>query len=115
MAQVFLLDEANAKAEYVILNGVNVLLLRVDQQLMAVETKKILEGLKLIKETVGADKVVIALESYHYTAAINSFNGLIGEYEGFSLHLLENFYPAGDEQVTGYEVTGNCSAKAVFH
>ena len=23
-----------------------------------------------------------------------------------SLHILENFYPAGDEQVTVYEVTG---------
>ena len=98
--------KVNAKAEYVILNGAECEpLLRVDQQLMAVETKKILEGLKLIKETVGADKVVIALKD-HYTAAINSFNGLIGEYEGFSLHLLENFYPAGDEQVTVYEVTG---------
>ena len=98
--------KVNAKAEYVILNGAECEpLLRVDQQLMAVETKKILEGLKLIKETVGADKVVIALKD-HYTAAINSFNGLIGEYEGFSLHILENFYPAGDEQVTVYEVTG---------
>ena len=38
----------NAKAEYVIINGAECEpLLRVDQQLMAVETKKILDALKL--------------------------------------------------------------------
>ncbi len=96
----------NAKAEYVIINGAECEpLLRVDQQLMAVETKKILDALKLCMEAVGADKGVIALKG-HYEAAINSFNQLLGEYEGISLHLLPNFYPAGDEQITVYEVTG---------
>ena len=54
----------NAKAEYVIINGAECEpLLRVDQQLMAVETKKILDALKLCMEAVGADKGVIALTS----------------------------------------------------
>ena len=98
--------KVNAKAEYVIINGAECEpLLRVDQQLMAVETKKILEALKLVKEFVGADKAVIALKD-HYHDAINSFNKYLSEYEGISLHLLENFYPAGDEQITVYEVTG---------
>ena len=62
----------NAKAEYVIINGAECEpLLRVDQQLMAVETKKILDALKLCMEAVGADKGVIALKG-HYEAAINS-------------------------------------------
>lgn len=75
----------NAKAEYVIINGAECEpLLRVDQQLMAVETKKILDALKLCMEAVGADKGVIALKG-HYEAAINSFNQLLGEYEGISL------------------------------
>lgn len=79
----------NAKAEYVIINGAECEpLLRVDQQLMAVETKKILDALKLCMEAVGADKGVIALKG-HYEAAINSFNQLLGEYEGISLHLLQ--------------------------
>ena len=43
----------NAKAEYVIINGAECEpLLRVDQQLMAVETKKILDALKLCMEAV---------------------------------------------------------------
>ena len=72
--------KVNAKAEYVIINGAECEpLLRVDQQLMAVETRKILEALKLVKEHVGATKAVIALKD-HYTAAINSFNQLLGEY-----------------------------------
>ena len=98
--------KVNAKAEYVIINGAECEpLLRVDQQLMAIETKKILEALKLVKDFVGADKAVIALKD-HYHDAINSFNKYLSEYEGISLHLLENFYPAGDEQITVYEVTG---------
>ena len=53
----------NAKAEYVIINGAECEpLLRVDQQLMAVETKKILDALKLCMEAVGADKGVISLK-----------------------------------------------------
>lgn len=96
----------NAKAEYVIVNGAECEpLLRVDQQLMAMESRKILEGLKLIKEHVGAKYAVIALKE-KYKKAIKSFEDIVGEYEGISLHRLQNFYPAGDEQIIVYEVTG---------
>ena len=45
----------NAKAEYVIINGAECEpLLRVDQQLMAIESKKICDALALVKEAVGA-------------------------------------------------------------
>ncbi|MEE1227675.1 MAG: SLBB domain-containing protein [Lachnospiraceae bacterium] len=96
----------NAEAEYVIINGAECEpLLRVDQQLMDVKAKEILEALKLVMEQVGAKKGVIGLKG-HYTAAIDSLNKLIGNYEGVSLHILPNFYPAGDEQILVYEVTG---------
>ena len=96
----------NAEAEYVLINGAECEpLLRVDQQLMATETRKILDALKLCMEAVKAKKGVIALKD-HYHDAIDSFNSLLGEYEGISLHILPNFYPAGDEQITVYEVTG---------
>ncbi|SCI25072.1 Nitrogen fixation protein rnfC [uncultured Clostridium sp.] len=95
----------NAKAEYVIVNGAECEpLLRVDQQLMDVECRKILEGLKLVKEQVGAKYGVIALKE-KYKKAINSLEGIIGEYEGIKIHKLQNFYPAGDEQIIVYEVT----------
>jgi len=95
----------NAKAEYVIINGAECEpLLRVDQQLMAVESKKILDALALVKEHVGAKYGVVALKG-KYHDAIDNFNKIIGGYEGLSLHILDNFYPAGDEQITVYEVT----------
>lgn len=96
----------NAQAEYVIINGAECEpLLRVDQQLMALETKKICDALALVKEAVGAKYAVIALKS-HYHAAIDSFNKIIHGYEGMRLHIMGNFYPAGDEQVMVYDVTG---------
>lgn len=96
----------NAKAEYVILNGAECEpLLRVDQQLMASESRKILEGLKIVKEHVGAKFGVIALKE-KYKEAISSLESILGEYDGISLYKLKNFYPAGDEQVIVYEVTG---------
>ncbi len=95
----------NAKAEYVIINGAECEpLLRVDQQLMAIESKKILDALALVKEHVGAKYGVVALKG-KYHDAIDNLNKIINGYEGLSLHILDNFYPAGDEQVTVYEVT----------
>lgn len=96
----------NAKAEYVIINGAECEpLLRVDQQLMAVHTKEILDALNLVVEYVGATYGVVALKS-KYKEAISSVQSIIGNYDKLQLHELENFYPAGDEQVLVYEVTG---------
>ena len=54
----------NAKAEYVIINGAECEpLLRVDQQLMALHTKEILDALSLVVEHVGAKHGVVALKS----------------------------------------------------
>lgn len=96
----------NAKAEYVIINGAECEpLLRVDQQLMALHTKEILDALNLVVEHVGATRGVVALKS-KYKEAISSVQSIIGNYDKLQLHELENFYPAGDEQVLVYEVTG---------
>lgn len=96
----------NAKAEYVIINGAECEpLLRVDQQLMALHTKEILDALNLVVEHVGATHGVVALKS-KYKEAISSVKSIIGNYDKLQLHELENFYPAGDEQVLVYEVTG---------
>lgn len=96
----------NAQAEYVIVNGAECEpLLRVDQQLMALESKKLCDALDLVKKAVGAKYAVIALKS-HYHDAIDSLNKVVPGYEGMRLHLMGNFYPAGDEQVMVYDVTG---------
>ncbi len=95
----------NAKAEYVIINGAECEpLLRVDQQLMAIEAEKLLEALRLIVDQVGAGEGIIALKRKYHDAE-DALNARIGNYPKLKLHFLDNFYPAGDEQVVVYEVT----------
>lgn len=94
----------NAKAEYIIVNGAECEpLLRVDQQLMALKTREILEALNRIVKETGAKKGVIALKE-KYKKALESLNKHIPQYENLEIFKLGNFYPAGDEQVTVYEV-----------
>lgn len=95
----------DSKAQYIIINGAECEpLLRVDQQLMASNSKQLLEGLKLIVEHTGAEKGFIALKE-KYKLAVENISKNIGKYKDISLYTLENFYPAGDEQVLVYEVT----------
>jgi Na+-translocating ferredoxin:NAD+ oxidoreductase RnfC subunit len=95
----------NSKAQYIIINGAECEpLLRVDQQLVASRTSDLLEGLKLIMEHTGAEKGFIALKE-KYKLALENINSRICKYKDISLYTLENFYPAGDEQVLVYEVT----------
>ncbi|WP_330586763.1 SLBB domain-containing protein [Aminipila terrae] len=96
----------NAKAEYVIVNGAECEpLLRVDQQLMAKEAEKLLAALQLIVNHVGAREGVIALKRKYHDAEA-ALRALLKNYPKLKLYFLDNFYPAGDEQVVVYEVTG---------
>lgn len=96
----------NAKADTVIINGAECEpLLRVDQQLMDRQAEKLLTALDLIVDHVGAEKGVVALKE-HYHAAAESLKRELPRHPKLSVHLLGAFYPAGDEQVIVYEVTG---------
>lgn len=95
-----------ARAQTVIINGAECEpLLRVDQQLMETEAANLLEALDLIVESVGAERGVIALKE-HYHGAAESLSRELPRHPKLSLCLLGSFYPAGDEQVIVYEVTG---------
>ena len=96
----------NAKADTVIINGAECEpLLRVDQQLMDLQAEQLLTALDLIVDQVGAEKGVVALKE-HYHAAAESLKRELPRHPKLSVHLLGAFYPAGDEQVIVYEVTG---------
>lgn len=96
----------NAKADTVIINGAECEpLLRVDQQLMDLQAEKLLTALDLIVDHVGAEKGVVALKE-HYYAAAESLKKALPKHPKLGVHLLGAFYPAGDEQVIVYEVTG---------
>lgn len=94
----------NAKAEYIVVNGAECEpLLRVDQQLLALKTKEILQALDQIVQVTDSKKGIIALKG-KYTSALESLDKDINKYKNLEIFKLENFYPAGDEQVTVYEV-----------
>ena len=95
-----------AQADTVIINGAECEpLLRVDQQLMADQAGPLLEALDLLVEQVGATRGVVALKE-HYHAAVEALERELPTHPKLSVHKMGGFYPAGDEQVIVYEVTG---------
>lgn len=96
----------NCKAEYVLANGAECEpLLRVDQQIMQYHAHDVVSGLRAVVRHTGAKKGVIALKA-HYEEAVRALKAEIGGDEDIELHLLQSYYPAGDEQQIVYEVTG---------
>ncbi len=98
-----------SKADYILLNGAECEpLLRVDQQLMAMYPDEIIKGFEAAGRLVGAEKAIIGIKSKHgeviqilkeRIAALS-----MGDY--VEVGELPDIYPAGDEQVLVYELTG---------
>lgn len=96
----------NCKAEYVLANGAECEpLLRVDQQVMQFYAHDVVAGLQAVVKHTGAKKGVIALKE-HYKDAVRAIRKEIADKPDIEMHLLEAYYPAGDEQQIVYEVTG---------
>jgi len=96
----------NAQVEYIVVNAAECEpLLRVDQQLMAVRGEEMVQGLKAVMEATGAGKAFIALKE-KYGAAISFLQERLKREPNIEMMILGDFYPAGDEQVMVYEVTG---------
>lgn len=96
----------NCKAEYVLANGAECEpLLRVDQQVMQVYAADVIRGIRAVKEFTGANYAVICLKE-HYHDAVKALKAALQDAEDVTIHLLDGYYPAGDEQQIVYEVTG---------
>lgn len=96
----------NCKAEYVLANGAECEpLLRVDQQVMQYYAADVVRGIREVKEFTGAKHAVICLKA-HYEAAVQALKAVLKDCDDVKLHLLDAYYPAGDEQQIVYEVTG---------
>ncbi len=96
----------NADVEFVIANGAECEpLLYCDQIVMKRHAKEIVEGLKLVMKGTGAGRGFIALKAKYHDAVEALKEGIASE-PSISLHLMGNFYPAGDEQVIVNDVTG---------
>jgi Na+-translocating ferredoxin:NAD+ oxidoreductase RnfC subunit len=93
-----------ARAEIVIVNGAECEpLLRTDQQLAAVYPSLLVEGLAHAMAATGAREGIIALK-VKYQAAISALEPLLQP--GMRIEILRDIYPAGDEVITIWLVTG---------
>lgn len=93
--------------EYIIINAAECEpLLKTDQYTMRNHALEIIKAIDIVKKEVSAKHAVIATKAY-YKEEILSLKRAIAELNSdISIHLLENFYPSGDEFLMVYEVTG---------
>lgn len=91
-AEIFLVNAAECEP-----------MLKVDQQLMAVQAAEMIRGLSYAMAATGAKEGVIALKA-KYQKAIDALTPLLAE--NMRIHILEDVYPAGDEVITIWMATG---------
>lgn len=104
-----------SKSEYILLNGAECEpLLRVDQQLMEFFPDEIIKGFEAAGKLVGASKAIIGIKGKH-KKVISTLRERIGELQVgdfIEVKELPDIYPAGDEQVLVYELTGRVVPEA---
>jgi len=104
-----------SKADYILLNGAECEpLLRVDQQLMEMFPDEIIKGFEAAGRLVNADKAIIGIKGKH-KEVIAILQDRIKELQAgdyVEVGLLPDIYPAGDEQVLVYELTGRVVPEA---
>ena len=96
----------DARADTIIMNCAECEpLLKLHRQLLEKHAEEIVAAFKLIKDTVGAKDAIIGIKKA-YKQTIAALEKVLPHYEGVRLGLLDEVYPAGDEVVLIYEVTG---------
>lgn len=96
----------DCKVKYVIVNAAECEpLIQVDQQLVEKFPELLIKTLQQVVKEVGAQAGIIAIKSKHQRA-VERLKQNLNKYSKFKVHELDNFFPAGDEQVLVYETTG---------
>ncbi|MCI8647243.1 MAG: electron transport complex protein RnfC [Firmicutes bacterium] len=98
-----------SQAEYILLNGAECEpLLRVDQQLMAAYPDEIIRGFAEAGRLVGAKQALIGIKKKHgkVIEILKERIGALNETGFVEVRELPDIYPAGDEQVLVYQLTG---------
>ncbi len=95
-----------SKVDTIIVNGVECEpLIHVDKQLIEKNLERMYQGLKIAAQITGARRLVVALK-HKNKEALENLENFHQEHNDFEIFTLDNFYPAGDEQVLVNEVTG---------
>jgi Na+-translocating ferredoxin:NAD+ oxidoreductase RnfC subunit len=104
-----------SNAEYILLNGAECEpLLRVDQQLMEQFADEIIKGFEAAGRFVGASKALIGIKRKHeeVVSILKKRIDVLQLGSFVEVKELEDIYPAGDEQVLVYELTGRVVPEA---
>lgn len=80
-------------------------LLKLHRQLLEQNAHEIVKTFHMIAQCIGAKEAIIGIKKA-YKRTIAALLGCVGEYPEMDLGLLDEVYPAGDEVVLIYEVTG---------
>jgi len=81
-------------------------LLQCDQRLMENDAPKIIKGVELVMDATNAARGIVALKAKHVNAIPALLKAIDQSEADISIFKLDNYYPAGDEQVLVYEVLG---------
>lgn len=105
----------DTKAEYILLNGAECEpLLKVDQQLMEKYSDDIIDGFEAARQHIEAKKGIIGIKGKH-VEAIDRLKESISKKrlnDVLEIKIIADIYPAGDEQVLVYELTGRIVPEA---
>ncbi|MEA4924403.1 MAG: 4Fe-4S dicluster domain-containing protein [Syntrophomonadaceae bacterium] len=96
----------DAQVNHVIVNGAECEpLITVDQMLMLFHARELAQMAEKVRLELGAAQVTFAVKAKH-ARVITELNRVFKDYGSLAVFSLGDFYPAGDEVVTVYEVTG---------
>ena len=95
----------DASVEHIIANGAECEpLMYKDREVMIQDQERMLAGLSVMKRITGAAKVTIAIKRKNVDL-MRSLQPAATRL-GFGIHVMEDVYPAGDEYILVYDITG---------
>ncbi len=98
--------KVNAEVDTVIANGCECEpLIHTDQYIMEKNAQDIVAAMEMVRNHTKAERAIIGLKK-KYTKIVEIFEEIITDYPHIALCLLDNTYPAGDEQILVFEATG---------
>jgi len=98
--------KARADVDVLLANGAECEpLIRSDTELLVSRPDRVVRGLELLAESVGASRVVLAVKRKNRRAG-EAIERVLPADSAIELKLLENVYPAGDEFLLVFDVTG---------
>ncbi|NLM04658.1 MAG: proton-conducting membrane transporter, partial [Clostridiales bacterium] len=103
----------NCNVDYFIINAAECEpLLNTDKYLITIKSKEMIKAIEEVGKIVGAKHLVIAIKE-KYAKEIQILREFIKELNSsVEIFYLKNYYPAGDEQMIVYEVTGKSIPEA---